>query len=69
VNTVIVNVDGHNLNASHFGAMSAEEGPKRIIADGFTKEEAWAKRAHALCVAAVTPKAEASKPEAKAPKK
>jgi hypothetical protein len=67
VNTVIVNVDGHNLNATHFGAMSAEEGPRRIIADGFTKEEAWAKKAHALCAAAIAPKGD-GKSEAK-PKK
>lgn len=56
--TIIVNVDGQNLNATHFGAMSAEEGPGRIIADGITQDETWAKRAHALCVEKVSPKAE-----------
>jgi hypothetical protein len=66
--TKIVNVDGQNLNATHYGAMSTEEGPRRILQDNhhLSYDEAWAKKAHALCVAAVTPKAE---PKAEAPAK
>jgi hypothetical protein len=64
----IVNVDGINLNATHYGAMSTEEGPKRILQDHhhITFGEAWAKVAHSECVKKVSPKAEV-KAEAPAP--
>jgi hypothetical protein len=43
---VNVIVDGINLNASHFGAMTKDEAVKRIAADNILKEhgkdEAWA---------------------------
>ncbi len=39
-----------SLNARHFAAMSEADAVKAMIADGFTKDEAWAKKAYATCV-------------------
>jgi hypothetical protein len=58
---ISVFVDGHHLHARHFASFSEEEGVKKFLADGITKDEKWAKRAHAACVKAVKdqePKAE-----------
>ena len=43
-------VDGKNLTARHFAAMTEEVAVKAIIADGITTDEAWAKKAYSLCV-------------------
>lgn len=46
-------IGDQSLNARHFAAMSEENAIKALIADGFTKDEAWAKKAYAQCVADV----------------
>jgi hypothetical protein len=61
---ISVNVDGQNLHARHFASFSEEDGVKQLIADGITKDEKWAKKAHAACVKAVKdsePKQKATK--------
>lgn len=63
---ISVNIDGNNLHARHFASFNEEEGIKKIIADGITKDEKWAKKAYAACVKAVKdsePKAETKKPK------
>lgn len=55
-------IDGKNLTARHFAAMSEEVAVKAMIADGITTDEAWAKKAHALCIKDVK---EADKPAEK----
>jgi hypothetical protein len=39
------------VNATHFGAMSEQEAVKRMVEDGITKSEKWAKQAYKLCLA------------------
>lgn len=56
-------VDGKQLHARHFASFSEVEGPKKIIADGITKDKEWAKQAYAACVKAV--KDSEPKPEKK----
>lgn len=47
---VHTHIDSISLNSRHFAAMSEAEAVKALIADGFTKDEAWAKAAYAKCV-------------------
>lgn len=46
-------IDEISLNSRHFAAMTEADGVKALIADGFTTDEAWAKKAHKQCVADV----------------
>jgi hypothetical protein len=47
--TIIVNVDGQNLNATHFVGLGDTEGPARIIADGISEDKTWAQKAYDAC--------------------
>lgn len=59
---IIVKVDGKNLNAAHFAAMEKKDAVNAILADGISKDKAWAGKAYDACVKAV--KDDADKKEA-----
>lgn len=50
---ISVDIDGQNLHARHFASFPEEEGIKKLIADGITTDEKWAKIAYWKCVKAV----------------
>lgn len=56
-------IDAVSLNSRHFANKTEAEAVKALIADGFTKDENWAKKAYKACVEDVK-KADASKKEA-----
>lgn len=47
---VHTSIDGITLLSRHFADKSEADGVKAIIADGFTEDEAWAKKAYKACV-------------------
>jgi len=63
---VHTHIDELSLNSRHFANMSEADGVKALIADGFTTDEAWAKKAWKLCVEDVK---KADKPEEAKPTK
>jgi len=46
---VHTHIDSLSLNSRHFAAMNEQDGIKALIADGFTKDEGWAKKAWKQC--------------------
>lgn len=47
---VHTHIDSLSLNSRHFAEMNEADGVKALIANGFTTDEAWAKKAYKLCV-------------------
>lgn len=47
---VHTSIDGITLNSRHFAKKTEAEAVKALIADGFTEDEAWAKKAYKACV-------------------
>ena len=64
---VSTTIGDQSLNARHFASMSEVDAVKALIADGFTKDETWAKKAYAACVTDVK-KADEPKKEGKSEK-
>lgn len=50
---VKTHIDEISLNSRHFASKNEADGIKAIIADGFTTDETWAKKAWTQCVADV----------------
>lgn len=51
-----IDIDGHNLHARHYAAMTKEEAIERLVADGLAKDKKWAEKAHDECLKAVKEK-------------